>query len=87
MFFVVRSNDSFNFPLGLIEYIIIVIVTYPAELVVVVVVCAGWFLAQPSWWCRVRCQILGYQAQLLVAAARACVCVCVCMRVCVTMYF
>ena len=26
MFFVVRSNDSFNFPLGLIKYIVIVIV-------------------------------------------------------------
>ena len=25
MFFVVRSNDSFNFPLGLIKYIVIVI--------------------------------------------------------------
>ena len=24
MFFVVRSNDSFNFPLGLIKYIVIV---------------------------------------------------------------
>ena len=72
MVFVVRSNDSFYFPLGLIKHI--VVVTYPAGLVVVVVVvvvvvCAGWFLAQPSWWCRVRCQILGYQAQLLVAAA------------------
>ena len=28
MFFVVRSNDSFNFPLGLIKYIVIVIVVY-----------------------------------------------------------
>ena len=29
MFLVVRSNDSFNFPLGLIKYIVIVvIVTY-----------------------------------------------------------
>ena len=27
MFFVVRSNDSFNFPLGLIKYIVIDIVT------------------------------------------------------------
>ena len=27
MFFDVRSNDSFNFPLGLIKYIVIVIVT------------------------------------------------------------
>ena len=26
MFFVVRSNDSFNFPLGLIKYVITVIV-------------------------------------------------------------
>ena len=26
MFFVVRSNDNFNFPLGLIKYIFIVIV-------------------------------------------------------------
>jgi len=26
MFFVVRSNDSFNFPLGLIKYIVIVII-------------------------------------------------------------
>ena len=26
MFFAVRSNDSFNFPLGLIKYIVIVIV-------------------------------------------------------------
>ena len=26
MFFVVRSSDSFNFPLGLIKYIVIVIV-------------------------------------------------------------
>ena len=25
MFFVVRSNDSFNFPLGLIKYIVVVI--------------------------------------------------------------
>ena len=24
MFFVVRSNDSFNFPLGLIKYIVII---------------------------------------------------------------
>ena len=28
MFFVVRSNDSFNFPLGLIKYIVIVIVSW-----------------------------------------------------------
>ena len=29
MFFVVRSNDSFNFPLGLIKYIVtVVVVTY-----------------------------------------------------------
>ena len=28
VFFVVRSNDSFNFPLGLIKYIIIVIVSW-----------------------------------------------------------
>ena len=27
MFFVVRSNDSFNFPLGLIKYIVIVYCT------------------------------------------------------------
>ena len=26
MFFVVQSNDSFNFPLGLIKYIVIVVV-------------------------------------------------------------
>ena len=26
MFFVVRSNDSFNFPLGLIKYIVIVVI-------------------------------------------------------------
>ena len=26
MFFIVRSNDSFNFPLGLIKYIVIVVV-------------------------------------------------------------
>ena len=26
MFFVVRSNDSFNFPLGLITYIVIVVI-------------------------------------------------------------
>ena len=25
MFFVVRSNDSFNFPLGLIKYIVIIV--------------------------------------------------------------
>ena len=25
MFFVVRSNDNFNFPLGLIKYIVIVV--------------------------------------------------------------
>ena len=26
MFFVVRSNDSFNFPLGVIKYIVIVVI-------------------------------------------------------------
>ena len=31
MFFVVRSNDSFNFPLGLIKYIVIVIVKCPTQ--------------------------------------------------------
>ena len=29
MFFVVRSNDSFNFPLGLIRYIVIVVIGEP----------------------------------------------------------
>ena len=29
MFFVVRSNDSLNFPLGLIKYIVVVIVIEP----------------------------------------------------------
>ena len=35
MFFVVRSNDSFNFPLGLIKYIVIVIVNtgQPGEVI------------------------------------------------------
>ena len=28
MFFIVQSNDSFNFPLGLIKYIVIVITVY-----------------------------------------------------------
>ena len=28
MFFVVRSNDSFNFPLGLIKYIVIVLMCF-----------------------------------------------------------
>ena len=28
MFFVVRSNDSFNFPLGLIKYIVIIVINY-----------------------------------------------------------
>ena len=28
MFFIVRSNDSFNFPLGLIKYIVIVVVIH-----------------------------------------------------------
>ena len=31
MFFVVRSNDSFNFPLGLIKYMVIVIVLNPTD--------------------------------------------------------
>ena len=32
MFFVVRSNDSFNFPLGLIKYIIIVVIVIVTSL-------------------------------------------------------
>ena len=31
MFFVVRSNDSFNFPLGLISYIVIVVIVRHAD--------------------------------------------------------
>ena len=31
MFFVVRSNDSFNFPLGLVKYIVIVVVLLESE--------------------------------------------------------
>jgi len=31
MFFVVRSNDSFNFPLGLISYIVIVVIFRHAD--------------------------------------------------------
>ena len=42
MFFVVRSNDSFNFPLGLIKYIVIVvIVTLVIALVVGSLCCSG----------------------------------------------
>ena len=29
MFFIVRSNDGFNFPLGLIKYIVIVAIVSP----------------------------------------------------------
>ena len=33
MFFIVRSNDSFNFPLGLIKYIVsVVVVVRPTRL-------------------------------------------------------
>ena len=31
MFFVARSNDSFNFPLGLIKYIVIVVIVISKE--------------------------------------------------------
>ena len=40
MFFVVRSNDSFNFPLGWIKYIVIVVV------IIVTVVIVGLFRTQ-----------------------------------------
>ena len=31
IFFVLRSNDSFNFPLGLIQYIVIVVIVLSKE--------------------------------------------------------
>ena len=32
MFFVVRSNDSFNFPLGQIKYIVIVVIVIVTQI-------------------------------------------------------
>ena len=73
MFFIVRSNDSFNFPLGLIKYIVIVC-GEPCQCVPVCVVlccvCAG------------LCQVCVCQCCVYVFCCCWFVCVWCCVRVC-----
>ena len=71
MLFVVRSNDSFNFPLGLIKYIVIVIVTpFIKELL---------SLPEPNQFCRCCCLFF----DVVVGCCCCCCCFVVVVVVCV----
>ena len=93
MFFAVRSNDSFNFPLGWIKYIVVVVVVVESQQHVSLDVYGSWCESalprqRVSWWTwageRMQCSLCRCGQRHPIECVRAqllfffLVCVCVC---------